>query len=56
MASSSNELGVNEHHEEIIRHYVHFSHEQKIVGLRSFRAAADDIKNQRLSDESMMMM
>jgi hypothetical protein len=54
MASSSNDLGVNEHHEEIIRHYVRFSGEQKIVGLRSFRAAADDFKNQRLSDEAMM--
>lgn len=54
MASLSNELGVNEHHEEIIRHYVRFSSEQKDVGLRSFRAAADDFKRQRLSDEEMM--
>jgi hypothetical protein len=54
MALSSNDLGVNEHHEEIIRHYVRFSREQKTVGLRSFRAAATDFKNQRLSDESMM--
>ncbi|CAF3632354.1 unnamed protein product [Rotaria socialis] len=54
MASSSTDLGVNEHHEEIIRHYVRFSGEQKIVGLRSFHAAADDFKNQRLSDEEMM--
>ncbi|CAF1010982.1 unnamed protein product [Rotaria sordida] len=54
MASSSNDLGVNEHHEEIIRHYVRFSRDQKTVGLRSFRAAADDFKNQRLSDEAMM--
>jgi N-glycosylase/DNA lyase len=54
MASSSNDLGVNEHHEEIIRHYVHFSREQKTVGLRSFRAAANDFKTQRLSDEAMM--
>jgi leucine zipper transcription factor-like protein 1 len=54
MASSSTDLGVNEHHEEIIRHYVRFSREQKTVGLHSFRAAAIDFKNQRLSDESMM--
>lgn len=54
MASSSNDLGVNEHHEEIIRHYVRFSREQKTVGLRSFHSAAEDFKTQRLSDESMM--
>jgi len=54
MASSSDDLGVNEHHEQIIRHYVLFSREQKTVGQRSFRAAADDFKNQRLSDEAMM--
>ena len=53
-SSSSNDLGVNEHHEEIIRHYVRFSREQKTVGLRSFRSAADDFKTQRLSDEAMM--
>ncbi|UJR32670.1 hypothetical protein I4U23_020130 [Adineta vaga] len=52
--ASSTDLGVNEYHEEIIRQYVRFSREQKTVGLRSFRAAADDFKNQRLSDESMM--
>jgi hypothetical protein len=49
MASSSNDLGVNEHHEEIIRHYVRFSREQKTVGLRSFHSAAEDFKTQRLS-------
>ncbi|CAF1501300.1 unnamed protein product [Adineta steineri] len=54
MASSSNNLDVNEHHEEIIRHYVRYSREQKDIGLRSFHAAADDFKNQRLSDEAMM--
>ncbi|CAF2645591.1 unnamed protein product [Rotaria sp. Silwood2] len=54
MASSINDLGVNEHHEEVIRHYVHFSREQKAIGLRSFRSAADDFKTQRLSDEAMM--
>lgn len=52
--ASATDLGVNEHHEEIIRHYVQFSREQKTVGLRSFRAAAQDFKNQRLSDEEMM--
>ncbi|CAF1446382.1 unnamed protein product [Rotaria sordida] len=54
MASSINDLGVNEHHEEIIRRYVYFSREQKATGLRSFRSAAEDFKTQRLSDESMM--
>lgn len=54
MASGTTDLGVNEHHEEIIRHYVRFSREQKTVGLRSFHAAANDFKNQRLSDEEMM--
>jgi leucine zipper transcription factor-like protein 1 len=54
MASSSVNLDVNEHHEEIIREYVRYSREQKTVGLRSFRSAADDFKTQRLSDESMM--
>ncbi|CAF1175631.1 unnamed protein product [Adineta ricciae] len=53
-SSSSNDLGVNEHHEQIIRHYVRFSHEQKTVGLRSFRSAAEDFKSRRLSDEAMM--
>lgn len=53
-ASSSNDLEVNEYHEKIIRHYVAFSRDQKMVGLRSFRAAADDFKMQRLSDEAMM--
>ena len=54
MASSSNDLGVNEHHEDIIRHYVRFSRDQKLVGLRSLRSATDDFKSQRLSDEAMM--
>jgi len=54
MASSSNDLGVNEHHEEIIREYVRYSREQKTIGIRSFRSAADDFKTQRLSDEAMM--
>ena len=54
MATSSNELDVNEHNREIIRRYVHFAREQQAVGIRSFRAAADDFKNQRLSDEPMM--
>ena len=52
--ASSTDLGVNEYHEEIIRQYVQFSREQKSLGLRSFHAAAEDFKNQRLSDESMM--
>ena len=52
--SSSNDLEVNEYHEKIIRHYMAFSRDQKVVGLRSFRAAADDFKTQRLSDEAMM--
>ena len=54
MALPSTDLEVNDHHEEIIRHYVRFSHEQKNLGLHSFRAAANDFKNQRLSDEPMM--
>jgi leucine zipper transcription factor-like protein 1 len=54
MASSSNDLGVNEHHEKIIREYVRYSREQKTVGLRSFHSAADDFKTQRLSNEAMM--
>jgi leucine zipper transcription factor-like protein 1 len=54
MASSSNDLDVNEHHESIIREYVRYSREQKTIGLRSFHSAADDFKTQRLSDEAMM--
>lgn len=53
-SSSATDLEVNEHHESIIRNYVRFSREQKEVGLRSLRSAADDFKNQRLSDEAMM--
>ena len=53
-SSSAADLEVNEHHESIIRHYVRFSREQKEVGLRSLRSAADEFKNQRLSDEAMM--
>ena len=54
MAHSSTDLEVNDHHENIIRHYVRFSHEQKTLGLHSFRAAAMDFKTQRLSDEPML--
>lgn len=54
MASSTHDLGVNEHHEEILREYVRYFREQKTVGLRSFRSAAEDFKTQRLSDEAMM--
>ncbi|CAF1515080.1 unnamed protein product [Adineta steineri] len=54
MASSSHDLDVNEYHEEILRHYVRFSREQKTTGLRSFHSAAEDFKTQRLSDEAMM--
>ena len=54
MASSTNDLDVNEHHEEILREYVRYSREQKTVGLRSFRSVGEDFKTQRLSDESMM--
>lgn len=54
MSSSTGDLDVNEYHENIIREYVRFCREQKEVGLRSFRAAATDFRNQRLSDESML--
>lgn len=54
MASSNVNLDVNDYHENIIRQYVRYSVDQKDVGLRSFRAAANDFRNQRLSDEAMM--
>lgn len=54
MASATVDLEVNEYHEEIIRNYVRFSREQQELGLRSFRATAEEFKHRRLSDEPMM--
>ena len=53
-SSSSRNLDVNEHHEEILREYLRYFREQKTVGLRSFRSIGDDFKVRHLADESMM--
>ena len=54
MASSTSNLDVNEHHEEILREYIRYFREQTTIGLRSFQSITDEFKTRRLSDESMM--
>lgn len=54
MASSTSNLDVNEHHEEILREYIRYFREQTSIGLRSFHSIGDEFKIRRLSDESMM--